>query len=137
MANFRYSNTMRGVPMQAITTELPFESAPLLEESEPEPWFTSDAEGQIQFTPEGIRTLRAHFGRAGIDIRTISNEAQFHEAWNRASPYLNDTLLAIAKNGTWTLERQLLVAVMKGDTALADTLKARLERRQRLGLRSV
>lgn len=106
-------------------------------EPEPEPWFTRQPDGAIQFTGEGMATLRAHFGRAGIDIRTIDSEAQFHDAWNRASPWLNESLLALARNGTMTIERQLLVAIAEGDAARAADLKSRLERRRRLGLRGV
>ena len=107
---------------------------PLPGESESGPWFTCQPDGSIQFTEEGVATLRAHFGRAGIDIRNIDSEAHFHEAWDRAAPWLNDSLLAIARNGTMTVERQLLVAVTEGDTTRAADLKSRLERRRRLGL---
>jgi len=109
----------------------------LSEQSAQEPWFIPQSDGTIRFTDEGVENLRPHFGRAGIDIRKITTEEQYHDAMRRASPWLGDTLRAIARRGPMSVERELLVAVMEGDEARAAGLRSRLERRRQVGFRCV
>ncbi len=121
-------NPTNGIKQNSDTT---------VDASELEPWYVEKPGGDIEFTAEGLRSLRGHFGRAGIDIRGIATEAQFRDAWRRAAPGLNDTLIAMARNGNMTLERRLLVAVAQGNATLADELSTRLAQRQKIGLECI
>jgi hypothetical protein len=100
-------------------------------------WYLEADDGRIAWTPAGLAELGPHFARAGLDIRTVRTRDQLRQAWRAADPYLQDTLLAIARNGPMTLERQALVAVALDDEAKFQRLLTQLIRRNQLGLRLV
>lgn len=100
-------------------------------------WYLESSDGKITWTAEGLKELRAHFARAGIDIRTVRTREQLDATWHQALPYLQDTLIGIACNGPMTIERQALLAIATGELDEADRLIERLRRRTQLGLRTV
>ncbi|MCB1796425.1 MAG: hypothetical protein KDJ70_18760, partial [Candidatus Competibacteraceae bacterium] len=61
----------------------------------------------------------------------------FQNALELSAAGLNDHLVAIASNGPRSLERNLLVAIARGDDAEYQRLLRLVERRNTLGLRVV
>ena len=100
-------------------------------------WYLNADDGRLAWTPAGLRELGPHFARAGIDIHRVRTRDQLRQAWRAADPYLQDTLLAMARNGPMTTERQALVAVALNDEEGFERLLTKLRRRARSGLRVV
>lgn len=96
-----------------------------------------ETDGHLTWTDEGIREWRVPFGKAGIDIRTVTTRERLRDALTVASPYLDQELIDIARNGPMSLERQALVAIATDDKDEYKRLCALLDRRERLGLRIV
>ena len=87
-------------------------------------------DGRVRFTAQRREDLRSLFGLAGIDIRTIRTVDDYLTARARASPYLQKWIENIAKRGALTRERQLLMAVTRGDSGEVDRLRAALSATQ-------
>ena len=100
-------------------------------------WYLEADDGRIAWTPAGLLELGPHLARAGIDIRRVCTRDQLRQAWRAADPYLSDTLLAMARHGPMTTERQALVAVALNDDQEFERLLTRLRRRAMSGLRVV
>jgi hypothetical protein len=98
--------------------------------------FTVDEHDNLTFTEQGKTEFRSHFGKAGIDIRSIKTLDDFYRARQAAAPFFQDRLTAVAKEGEKTLERRLLIAVAAGDDTEADRLERLLDAKNK-GIQSV
>ncbi len=84
-------------------------------------------DGKLYFTKNDKAKYTLHFAKVGIDIRTIKTVDEFEAAWDLARPHFNEFLVSIAEDGEHTLEREVLIAIVKGDMELADELTRQLE----------
>jgi hypothetical protein len=79
------------------------------------PEYTVDDGGRIHFTEEGYQELRHYFGRVGIDSRTIRTWSDYLDARRRAAPFFMDYLSSIARSGSMTAERRLVLSALEDD----------------------
>ena len=109
----------------------------LVDADEPEPFYQIDKNDSVTWSDEGKIRYQAWFGRFGIRLETIQTADDLHRARQRCTPGFIDHLIAIACNGPRSLERNLLVAIARGDNAEYQRLLRLLERRNALGWRVV
>lgn len=83
-------------------------------------------DGSVRFTSKHRAELAQYFAMAGIDISTITNKEEYLAARRAAAPYFDEWLQRTIGSKEQTLERQLLMATLKGDDAEAARLKIRL-----------
>lgn len=97
---------------------------------------TVDDDGQVTFTEAGIKKYRSYFGRAGIDIRQVTNYRAYLHAKRLIRPLeigdLEQTVKASGKNNS--LENRLLDAIINGDTLEEQRLAEKLAAKKRMGL---
>ena len=109
---------------------------PLLNE-ESEPLYHLDKDGHFAFTEKGAERYRQRFSRFGIRVETLHTLEDFQHALVLSHAAFIDKLVAIARNGPRSLERNLLVATARGDKAESQRLLRLVERRNALDLRVI
>ena len=110
---------------------------PILDDEEPAQLYHVDESGRLTWTEEGVEQYRKRFARFGIRVEAIHTLEDFQSALALSAAGLNDHLVAIARHGPRSLERNLLMAFAKQDQSEYQRLYALLEKRNRLGLRVV
>ncbi len=100
-------------------------------------WFTISADGSLEFTVEGRSCLTPGFAKAGISINHIRTYDEYIQARMLTPNLATDIMLKLVMDGPMTMERRCLVAIVKGDSALAREITAKLEKRNRLGLKVI
>ena len=108
-------------------------------ESLPEPGDCVIESGeQLRFTAKGVLRYRERFGKAGIDIRTIKTRSQFKQALEHSFRLEMEAFVEhLGSNGGDALEKGLLAAIALGDSDEAERLSALIDRRNRLGFKTV
>ena len=109
----------------------------ILDDEEREPLYHRDKSGHFALTERGIEQYRKRFARFGLRVEAIHTLEDFQNALELSAAGLNDHLVAIASHGPRSLERNLLVAIARGDDAEYQRLLRLVERRNTLGLRVV
>ena len=115
----------------------PHDEDGILDDEEAEPLYHRDESGHFALTKVGIVQYRKRFARFGIRVEAIHTLEDFQNALVLSAAGLNDHLVAIARHGPRSLERNLLMAFAKQDQSEYQRLYALLEKRNRLGLRVV
>ena len=110
---------------------------PLLDDEESEPLYHLDKDGHFAFTEKGVERYRKRFARFGIRVETLHTLEDFQHALVLSHAAFIDELVAIARNGPRSLERNLLIAVARGDKAEYQRLLRLVERRNALDLRVI
>ena len=100
-------------------------------------YYTVDDAGNIFFTPEGLEELAPYFHYAGIDIKTIKTKQQYLDARTQARPYFWDWMIKTTGDVPDTLEGRALMAIVKRDFQAFDTLRDKIDQRNRLGLKRI
>lgn len=96
-----------------------------------------DDGGRLTWTEEGLRTYRKRFAQFGLRIEAIATLEDHRTALTLSAAGFQDQLMATATKGPPSLERNLLVAIARGDDAEDQRLFRFLERRNALGWRVV
>ncbi|MCG8074815.1 MAG: hypothetical protein JAY75_01050 [Candidatus Thiodiazotropha taylori] len=92
--------------------------------------------GQFRFTDEGLKELRPYFAKAGININAIKTKENYLMARQAASPWFMEHMRQLAEEGSKnTLEDQALISIFSGDPQKTEALFAKLEKRNKLGLK--
>ena len=102
-----------------------------------EPFYRVDNDGRLSWTEEGLRTYRKRFAQFGLRIEAIATLEDYRTALTLSAAGFQDQLMATATKGQPSLERNLLVAIARGDDAEYQRLFRLLERRNALGWRVV
>jgi hypothetical protein len=90
--------------------------------------------GEFNINPDNHADDRWVFAQAGIDIRAISSEQQYIDAWKASIPYRLKNLERLAKKGKPSLERDALIAIATGNKEMYERTLAKLEKRNRIAL---
>ncbi|MCB1778165.1 MAG: hypothetical protein KDI50_12095 [Candidatus Competibacteraceae bacterium] len=110
---------------------------PILDDEESEPLYHRDKSGHFAFTERGADQYRKRFARFGIRVETIHTLEDFQDALALSQAAFIDELVAIARNGPRSLERNLLIAVARGDKAEHQRLLRLVKRRNALDLQVI
>ena len=93
--------------------------------------FLVSSGGGIRWTSRGLKTMRARFAAAGIDIRDLRILEQYVRARRIIAPLLNQELAKIARRqGPITDERELLIAAVDESEARVRQLELKLKNRK-------
>ena len=89
--------------------------------------FLISENGTIRWLPQGLKTMRTRFARAGIDIQTLTNVHNYIDARIEIEPFLEEELVRIARGrGGISDQRKLLEALVEGRETDARTLNLKL-----------
>lgn len=99
--------------------------------------FVDTSNGTFRFTEGGLATLTKPFGKAGINIHTITTYEAYLAARERISIRFPERLLDYLKSRPAHLENDILQAIARQDYVEMERLHERLKRRYRLGLHAV
>ncbi len=97
-------------------------------------YYTVGLENRIRFTDLGKKEMSPLFAMAGININTIKTINALKQAYEIASPYMGQHHLNIAQNGKPSMERNALIAVVKGKYEEADRIIDLLQQKKALRL---
>lgn len=96
--------------------------------------FTSGPESRIRFIETGKKEVAPLFAMAGVDINTIKTIDELKQAYEISSPHMGQHHLNIAQNGKPSMERNALIAVVKGKYEEADRIIDLLQQKKALRL---
>ncbi len=80
----------------------------------------------IRFTKNDRPKYARHFAKAGIDINQVKTLEQFDLAWDKARPYFFEFLASLTDHRPPSIERDLLIATVKGDEEKVAELSQQL-----------
>ena len=84
-------------------------------------------DGSVRFSSKRKKELARYFAIAGINIDTIKTKDDYLAAREAASPYFLQWLESIVKQGEMTLERQLVIAILRDDREEEARLRTSLD----------
>lgn len=97
------------------------------------PWYLVSQDERLAWTEEGRRVVGPHLARAGIRLDEVRTLSDYRAAMRAASPYLRDSMMAIAeRHRDKPLEYRALTAILTDDPDAWERAVRQLRTRSRL-----